>query len=594
MANKTVHLAGGNNVTLSTAAAANVSSITISGPNTHAEQTAISGIANSQTTYTSGTVSLVGTNNITVLSTTGQAYRISGANTHAQQTGLSGLQNTETTYTSGTVELEGTNNITVFSTTGQRFRISGANTHAQQTGVSALFDGANSISSGTVRLTNANNVTFTINGQTLSGSVHAQQTGISGIQNTETTYTSGTVELEGTNNITVFSTTGQRLRISGANTHAQQTGVSALYDGANSISSGTVRLTNANNITFTINGQTLSGSVHAPETAMSVGVSNLGNTGGDTTVNVGSRLVFRGSNNITLSQSTAAGATTIGINAGAAGGGGSFSAGVSDLGNTAGSTGITGTQVVLVGTGNVTLSQSTNANGATITIDPRITLDSYQNILPDGGGPGSQAFTASAGTINVQPFEPSLKPFPGAITANTMYVRFNLSGSTATMSQAHSSSFFFGIYTLTGNTLSLLNTVSTGWTAPASTNNSTIFVGNRWLSIHSSAWSAQPSFAQGSSYWMASFWRSSGVLNQTGHFMGMDMWDPAAVTNSGTIGVATVATNITQGWFPFYGVYLTSSSAFPASILHGNLGKTQTLAEVIPYVLMARTGLGTF
>ena len=51
-----------------------------------------------------------------------------------------------------------------------------------------------------------------------------------------------------------------------------------------------------------------------------------------------------------------------------AAGAGSFSLGASDLGNTLGDTGITGTRVVLAGVGGITLSQATDAGGGTISI----------------------------------------------------------------------------------------------------------------------------------------------------------------------------------------------------------------------------------
>jgi hypothetical protein len=70
-----------------------------------------------------GTMSLAGGNNIT-LSQDGNAVTISGAAAGGAQTAISGLANSETTYTSGTVTLEGTNNITVtaFNKAGSSWR----------------------------------------------------------------------------------------------------------------------------------------------------------------------------------------------------------------------------------------------------------------------------------------------------------------------------------------------------------------------------------------------------------------------------------------------------------------------------------------
>ncbi len=99
----------------------------------------------------------------------------------------------------------------------------------------------------------------------------------------------------------------------------------------------------------------------------SFGMSNAGNTSGDTGV-VSNRLVFAGGNNITLSQATnASGSATMTIIGGA--GAGAFSGGISsNIGNTAGTTGMVGSQIVFAGGNNITLSQSVNAASATLTI----------------------------------------------------------------------------------------------------------------------------------------------------------------------------------------------------------------------------------
>lgn len=105
---------------------------------------------------------------------------------------------------------------------------------------------------------------------------------------------------------------------------------------------------------------------HVHAGVFSMGVSTGGNTAGDTRVDVG-RFVFAGGNNITLSQATAAGGlNTITISAGA--GGGAFTGGMSNIGNTAGTTGTVSQRMLVVGGPNITVSQSIDGHSATLSI----------------------------------------------------------------------------------------------------------------------------------------------------------------------------------------------------------------------------------
>ena len=132
------------------------------------------------------------------------------------------------------------------------------------------------------------------------------------------------------------------------------------------VSTGTLFLAGGNNITLSQNGQsiTISGANNTGATTFQAGMSNLGNTAG-TTGTYNNRLVFVGGNNVTVSQSVNAGSGTISI-IGAAGG--SFTGGVSTGGNTAGTTGTVASGVLFYGGNFVTLSQSSGANAASISI----------------------------------------------------------------------------------------------------------------------------------------------------------------------------------------------------------------------------------
>lgn len=96
-------------------------------------------------------------------------------------------------------------------------------------------------------------------------------------------------------------------------------------------------------------------------TANSAGLSlNAGSVAGTTSGFTGANI------SASITHNTAGLAMSMSV--AAPGGGGNFSAGLSNVGNTAGDTGITGTRLVFAGGNNITLSQATDANGATVTV----------------------------------------------------------------------------------------------------------------------------------------------------------------------------------------------------------------------------------
>lgn len=180
------------------------------------------------------------------------------------------------------------------------------------------------------------------------------------------------------------------------------------------MSSGTVTLAGGANITLSQNGNafTVIGGAGA---AFSGGVSTGGNTAG-TTGTVGNGLLFFGGTNISLSQSSAIGGATITILGEPIG---SFSAGVSSGGNTAGTTGTVAEGILFVGGTNITLSQSSGVGGATVTFigpAPGTTQSAQTGI---SGIAGSGASTVTAGTVQF---------------ANSNGLTFGLNGSTMTAS----------------------------------------------------------------------------------------------------------------------------------------------------------------
>lgn len=246
-------------------------------------------------------------------------------------------------------------------------------------------------------------------------SVHNQFLTITGNTAGQSTFSGTNLVFSGGPNATL-SLNGNTLVFSGGAGAAGNTGY--LSDDAGVTASlGTVRFSNSNGLAWGINGQTVTGSYTVPTVPaqLSVGNSNLGNTAGDTGVFTG-RVVFVGTNAVSLSGSSNAGSATISINVApqtaqtqsnvqgiivsnttyrtgdvsfsnlngiSFGSNGAnvvsasytvptvpaqFTGGFSTNGNTAGDTGLVTARLVLAGGNNITLSGSTNGGSMTVTI----------------------------------------------------------------------------------------------------------------------------------------------------------------------------------------------------------------------------------
>ena len=486
--------AGGNNITVSGSTNGGSATITISGPNVGGAQTGISGIANSETTYTSGSVTFRDLNGISWQSTTGQQLQITHAlqftsntsniTSNALNTSVSRVINIiaatnntggGTASLSSNVSFSNANGATFYTSAGSAIALSysvptvtnsswtvsdsvtsatvgrlaftasngltltlstsnngnhtviGSYTVPTVTNSSwTVSDAATSGSVAQLAFTNLNGVTLSLStgaggSHTIVGSHNAitsqtnQTVGLYAVgnttQNSSTTldartlsfggrgnvsvgYSNGTIQISGlsTGNITAlgnttinssgtYNMTGLIVGATGGLSVDIDANSRIIFSGpiygvsTNGNTSGDTGvagwkqlvLAGGNNITVSqstnINGATVT---FSGPNQFSAGISTGGNTSGDTGV-VAGRVVFAGGNNITLSGSTNGGSATITISAPNLGAG-AMSAGVSNLGNTAGSTGITGTQLVLVGSGVISLSQSTGANGGTVSI----------------------------------------------------------------------------------------------------------------------------------------------------------------------------------------------------------------------------------
>src|SRR5260221_4306680 len=125
-------------------------------------------------------------------------------------------------------------------------------------------------------------------------------------------------------------------------------------------------LSNSNNFSFGLSGSTVTASYTVPAgRGHGLGVSNTRNTLGKTGTQSTGTVVFAASGAITASQSTGAGISTIWYSVAAQSNQSAIKGfGASNTGNTAGNTGISsGIDWVIAGTNNITVSESTAAGG---------------------------------------------------------------------------------------------------------------------------------------------------------------------------------------------------------------------------------------
>ena len=361
---------GGTNITLSQDTAAGGATVNVIGA---AAQTGLSGVSASDTVYTSGTFKITGSNMVTVKSGAGQAVVIDATQslqTNSRFNLTLGSNSTSSgggyaLVSSGVLTLAGGSNITLEQDVNL-VKIHGASGGAGG-GVAASMSGNNTlgtktvISSGTMYFAGGNNITLSQEGNSLTmiGAAAGTGAGIMGIANSDFTLTDGTVMFQDGSGVT-FGMVGHTITASVSdNIHVSIAGGNTAGT-MTEISSGTLSLAGGNNITLSQLGNAVT--ISAMNSGVAVLVGTDGNTDGTITTITSGTAQFFGGNNITLSQD----GHSITIS-GADGGG----AGMGSDGNTAGTSGIAGSQLWFVGTNGISLSQSLDAssNNATITID---------------------------------------------------------------------------------------------------------------------------------------------------------------------------------------------------------------------------------
>lgn len=187
---------------------------------------------------------------------------------------------------------------------------------------------------------------------------------------------SGTMTMAGGNNITL-SQNGNAVTVSGPTPMSLAVSGNLTFGALSTIETNMASLYFQN---LVVSQTQNSITVQAPALyALSAGMSG-GNTAGAGNSLANKQLFFAGGNNITLSNTTGTDvliglSQTITIS-----GPNMFNAGISNIGNTVGTSGTASNQVVFAGGNNVQLSQSTGAGGNTITISASAQTVQTQNL----------------------------------------------------------------------------------------------------------------------------------------------------------------------------------------------------------------------
>ena len=316
----------------------------------------------------------------------------------------------------GTLSLVGGNNVTL-SQNGNAITISGANTPSGSINFSA---GTTSGNLASVRFSNSNGVSFGLNGSTLTASVNTSYAA------SNHSHGNPTLNLTNLSGTTASASNGLTLSLSAAAQSAQtQSNIQGIIASGSTNRTGDISFANSNGVTFGLSNNTLTASVAAGGGA-GVAVANSQTTYTSGTANfVGSGAV---SVNSTTGQSlvisapaqsnlSATGAVSISNNGNTISiGAPAFSAGIS-------SNSTVTNRLILAAGANISLSQSTNASGATVSIAGGA-----------GGGGGGIALANSQTTYTSGTAQLNAS---GAMTiASTTGQQFNLSVPATSMLSA--------------------------------------------------------------------------------------------------------------------------------------------------------------
>ena len=538
--------------------------------------------ANGLTFYTSAGNAVVGSYTVPTV----PAQFTGGFSTNGNTAGDTGL-------VTGRMVLAGGANITLSGSTN-----AGSITVSIVGGAGGAGDGGNFIAAGTrtahslstVLFSNANGITFGLDQVagsivTASYTVPTQTNQTLGIygssqtvgQSSSSTYDARSLSFVGRGAVSV-GWSNSSLLVSAPDTIAQtvqtQSNIAGVYDGANSISTGTIRFTNANGVSFSINGQTISGSVLAQTVeSQSIGMSTQtagGGTGGTTGYASGGqvRYHFVPGSNITMSQSINGASGTLSIYAPAPGAAAEnnwmHALGANTSGNTtaSGSTiGLSGINLTISGTNNSVFNLSVPATSS-LSATGIISLSTNGSTISIGAADktlsGWRPYVGEEIVLAAQS-NASLLLEPLIVDANFQYDRMvmPLHYSQATNSTLTvTNSIWWGWFSRNGSSLSLYKSGSgsfsiNGSGTASSANNS----GIRVVSL------ASTDTVTVGNYVLGLVWRTTTA----GANASLSNLVVSAIssTMSGYIGLAT---NTRMGFYVGRGVWTSTTAGMPSSV----------------------------
>lgn len=519
----------------------------------------------------------------------------------------------DATYTSGSVTFRDLNGITWQSTTGQQIQI----THGLQYTSNTSAITSNALNTSQSSLFQHTSATSAIT----SAAVHTSAARIQGIIGSNTTYTSGSVGLRDLNGITWQSTTGQSFQITHdlqytsntsaitsnafatsassrfvqnwkltgntAGTTSSAQGTDLWFQGGNNLTiSGS-----SNSLVFSVGNYLTTARASTDAIGLNTAQSNVTWTANSSGLSLDAR-GYAGTGTSATNASVTLNSNGLQISV-AAPGAAAENNNINLLGaNTAGNTtasgstiGWSGINLTLSGTNNSVVNISAPAtsslsatgqvsisvNGSTISIGvpnaaPRNFYNVYEDLVMVGGQVGQ-------GTLNLNP-----NVFP-AVTFDRVYLPIFNSNATNS-SGSHTLSFWLGIYTSTGSTLSLLTSQST---TTAVTHSGTAGSYSLYSGIRHFSMPISTSLSEGRYY--------IGILSRTtsGGANGTYSQILASNLNSNFVGQFGSSHNTTYQFQPGIGVYSTTLSSIPSSIGFSQLRGSDSAAFRPPNIVFANS-----